>query len=218
VASHDLQEPLRAVGGFMQRLDQQYGKQLDERAAGYIQKAVQGAARMQQLINDLLLFSSVTREVTTLKPVDLSKAVKQACTSLEETIRQRNAEVQYNSLPTINGELAQLTRLFQNLIDNGTKYCKSASPKVVIDYTEIEDHYLVNVTDNGIGIKPEYRAQIFAIFKRLHHREEYPGTGVGLAICQRVAERHGGSISIEAVEGGGTRFVLKFPKKQETNV
>jgi len=214
VASHDLQEPLRAVGGFMQVLDRDYADQLDEKAAGYVRKAVQGAARMQQLINDLLHFSRITREVQETKPVDLDNAVQQACVTLDETLKERKAQVNFRDLPTIDGELTQLTQLFQNLIDNGTKYCESESPSVDIAYTDVGDHYHVSVTDNGIGIEPEYRDQIFSIFKRLHHREEYSGTGIGLAICHRVVQRHGGSISVEGADGGGSRFVLKFPKQK----
>jgi PAS domain S-box-containing protein len=212
VASHDLQEPLRAVGGFMQALQRDYAEKLDEKGAGYVRKAVDGAARMQQLINDLLHFSRITRESQQTGPVDLNQAVEQAVVALSQTIEERNASVTYGDLPTIKGELSQLTQVFQNLIDNGTKYCESESPTVKIDHVEVDGHHKISITDNGIGIEPEYRKQIFAIFKRLHRREEYPGTGIGLAICQRVVERHNGSISIESAEGGGSRFVLKLPQ------
>jgi PAS domain S-box-containing protein len=212
VASHDLQEPLRAVGGFMQVFQREYGGQLDEKGARYVRKAVEGAARMQQLINDLLHFSRITRESQQTEPVDLNKAVEQALVSLSQTVKERNASVVFADLPSVDGDLSQLAQVFQNLIDNGTKYCESDSPVVRITHTELDDHYLVSVADNGIGIEPEYREQIFAIFKRLHRREEYPGTGIGLAICQRVLQRHGGSISIEDAEGGGSQFILKLPK------
>ena len=212
VASHDLQEPLRAVGGFMQIIDKKYGEQLDEEGVGYIRKAVAGASRMQQLINDLLYFSRVTREGQPMQTVSLERVAADACVALSKKITERTAEVNIGTLPNITGEPVQLTQLFQNLIDNGIKYCEAEQPRVDITSRETPTHWLVSVVDNGIGIAPEYRKQIFAIFKRLHRREEYPGTGIGLAICQRVVERHGGSISIEDFESGGCEFMIQFPK------
>jgi PAS domain S-box-containing protein len=217
VASHDLQEPLRAVGGFMQLLDQQYSDKLDEKASGYVRKAVAGATRMEQLINDLLHFSRVTREGKSLTRVDLNDVVTSACLSLEEVIGRRGAEIDVGRLPTIQGDLSQLSQLFQNLIDNAIKYCQADTPRVAIQSSEEQGNWQVSVSDNGIGIDPEYRDQIFAIFNRLHRREQYPGTGIGLAICRRVVQRHGGSISVQDKvdqSGGqtGCRFVLKFPK------
>ncbi len=217
VASHDLQEPLRAIGGFMQMLDQQYSDQLDDTAAGYVRKAVAGAARMEQLIKDLLHFSKITREANSLQPIDLNDVVASACLSLEDVIKRRGAEIDVGTLPMIQGERTQLTRMFQNLIDNAIKYCEADIPRVSIQSSEKDGQWQVFVSDNGIGVDPEYRNQIFAIFKRLHRREQYPGTGIGLAICHRVVQQHGGSISIEdnpdlTDSQTGCRFVLKFPK------
>ena len=221
VASHDLQEPLRAVGGFMQILDREYSNQLDETGVGYIRKSVEGATRMQQLINDLLHFSRVTREHSALKAINLKAAIDAACSTLEKRIAQSSAKIDIGPMPEILGEVTQLTQLFQNLIDNGIKYCESKAPHISINSEETADQWLISVNDNGIGIAPEYRKQIFEIFKRLHRREEYPGTGIGLAICHRVVQRHGGTITIEdAVDSDGNpatgcRFILAFPKLEE---
>lgn len=210
VASHDLQEPLRAVSGFMELLRQRYSDQLDEKARGYISKSIDGAARLEQLIGDLLHFSRVTRDDSDLGEVDLNKCVLNAQKNLERLIAETSASIEVQELPTIMGVESQLKQLVQNLIENGIKYRSDVSPIVRISSSTDGEFVELRVSDNGIGIKPEFREQVFTLFKRLHRREEYKGTGIGLAICHRVAQRHCGSINIEESVGGGTCFVVRL--------
>lgn len=212
VASHDLQEPLRAVSGFLQLLGSRYRKQLDETGRGYIKKSVEGAARMSQLINDLLHFSRVSNDRSEHLPVDLNLVAAKACEKLNRTIEEANANVQILDLPTIIGIELLLEQLFVNLIGNAVKYRSEKKPQIVVSWHENEDGGELRFADNGIGIPDEYRLQVFEMFKRLHRREEYIGTGIGLAICQRVVERHGGSIAVQPVDDGGSCFSVSFPR------
>ncbi len=209
VASHDLQEPLRAISGFVQLLDQQYSEQLDDRGKKYIQHSVSGAARMNQLIFDLLLFSRVSRDDSDFEDVDLKHCAERACEELKLSIAESNAQIEIGDLGVIPGIESLLIQLFQNLLGNSIKYCE-APPVISICSTVESDQLVVRVQDNGIGIPETYRNQVFSLFKRLHHRDEYPGTGIGLAICQRVAERHHGIIEIESNDHEGICFVVRF--------
>ena len=211
VASHDLQEPLRAVSGFLQLLERRYADQLDEKGRGYIQKSVAGASRMSQLINDLLLFSRVSRSAEGFADVDLNEVVTETQKDLEQTIATSQARIDVAALPTIKGARPLLMQLFRNLIGNSIKYRSEANPQIEIS-SSIEDQVCtIRFQDNGIGIAEKYGRQVFELFKRLHRREEHSGTGIGLAICKRVVERHGGSIAIEQNEQPGTCFVIRLP-------
>lgn len=213
VASHDLKEPLRAVAGFVGILNSEYGDLLDEKGRRYIGKTIEGAKRMQGLIDDLLRYSQISNDEVSATRIPLRKPVENAISHLEQKIKRCRATVEIVNLPEINGDEAQLTQLFQNLIDNGLTYRSSERPHISISARELASDWEIAVADNGIGIPSEYREQIFSIFKRLHRREEYPGTGIGLAICRRVAERHGGSIRVDAPEEeGGSRFVVTLPR------
>lgn len=213
VASHDLQEPLRAVGGFLQLLEKGYSSELDEKARGYIQKSVDGAARMSRLINDLLAFSRVTREAVDLtQQIAMDEVIALALTDLKQQVQDAGAELIIDDLPMVNGNLSLLVQLFRNLIGNAIKYRREQSPEVKIGYDRA--HRRLFVQDNGIGIAPEYQEQIFELFKRLHRREEYPGTGLGLAICQRIAERHGWAIQVESTVGEGSCFFVQLNADQ----
>ena len=210
VASHDLQEPLRAVSGFLQLLEKKYADQLDEKGKGYIEKAVAGSARMSQLINDLLLFSRVSKSSEGFAEVDLNEVVAEAQQDLEQTIKMSQASIETSHLPTINGARPLLIQLFRNLIGNSIKYRSEADPRIEISSTVEDQVCTIQFQDNGIGIPDEYRHQVFELFKRLHHREQHSGTGIGLAICKRVVERHGGSIAVDPNDKQGTCLVIRL--------
>jgi len=211
VASHDLQEPLRAVSGFLQLIESKYAQKLDDRGRGYIQKSVAGAARMSQLINDLLLFSRVSRSSEVFALVDLNDVVAVAQQDLDQTIATSQTQIEVADLPTIKGVQPLLVQLFRNLIGNSIKYRSPANPRINISFRVAEKVCQIRFQDNGIGIPDAYRHQVFELFKRLHRREQHPGTGIGLAICKRVVERHGGSIEVEPNESPGTCFVIRLP-------
>jgi PAS domain S-box-containing protein len=218
VASHDLQEPLRAIGGFLQLLELKYGDQLNDTAKGYINNSVGGVARMNRLINDLLHFSRVTNDEPDLLDVDLNKCVSVACEKLFHPIQLEKAVLEIEDLPVIQGFEPLLVQLFQNLIGNAIKYRSEATPVVKVACESDEGGVRIFVRDNGIGIDTKYQQQVFSLFKRLHHREDYVGTGIGLAVCERVAERHGGSISVSSNESGGSCFTVWIPKHIEVEV
>lgn len=214
VASHDLQEPLRKVISFCQLLQNRYGGQLDERADQYIDYAVDGARRMQDLINDLLAFSRVGRLTRDHEPAALDEVLAQALKNLGPAIEESGATVEVGEMPTILGDPILLVSLFQNLIGNAVKFRRpEVDPVVRIDAERRADAWTVRVTDNGIGIEPEFGERVFVIFQRLHGKEAYSGTGIGLAMCRKIVEHHGGTIHIEQPDGPGTRFVLTFPDR-----
>jgi PAS domain S-box-containing protein len=206
VASHDLQEPLRMVSGFMQLLQKKYGTHLDAEADQFIEYAVEGAKRMQTLINDLLAYSRVGTHGRELVPTDSGAALDQALDHLRPSIEEVAAEITHGELPTIRGDESQLVQLFQNLIGNALKFRGAEPPNIRVDAARKGDHWLFSVRDNGIGIDPEFRDRIFLIFQRLHTRQKYPGTGIGLAICKKIVDRHGGQIWVESQPGEGSVF------------
>ena len=209
VASHDLQEPLRAIGGFLQLIELKYKNQLDELGQGYIEKSVAGAARMSQLINDLLLFSRVTKTDADFEEVNLNDVATEAMEELEQAISQSRASISIGDLPSLNGARPLLGQLFRNLIGNAIKYRGDSDPVIEISsQTSKNGTHVLKFQDNGIGIAAEHTDQVFELFKRLHHRSEHPGTGIGLAICKRVAERHGGDIEVEKNDQPGTCFLV----------
>ena len=210
VASHDLQEPLRMVASFLELLAERYKGRLDERADKYINYAVDGAARMKALIDGLLRYSRVTTQGRRLEEMETRSALDEAMANLGRAIEEKGAVVTHDDLPTVLADPIQLVQLFQNLIGNALKFC-DGTPRVHVAAERTGEEWVFSVRDNGIGIAPEYRERIFQIFQRLHGRDKYPGTGMGLAICKRVVERHGGRIWVESRPGQGSTFLFTLP-------
>ncbi len=211
VASHDLQEPLRKVSSFCQLLQRRYGDQLDERADSYIAFAVDGASRMQQLINDLLAFSRVGRLTSGFSTVDLKAAADAALAQLSTVSEETDARITVGELPTVRGEPGLLVQLIANLVGNALKFRRPGiPPEVTIEAERRDDAWEITVADNGIGIEPEYVDKVFVIFQRLHSRDDYPGTGIGLAMAKKIVEYHGGWIRMDEDRSGGAtvRFTL----------
>ncbi len=206
VASHDLQEPLRAVAGCVQVLQQRYQSQLDGRAEQFITHAVDGVTRMQTLINDLLAYSRVGTRGQPFAPVEMTAVLNDALANLKVLIAESGAVVTHDVLPTVSGDATQLTQVFQNLIGNAIKFRGERPPHIHIAVQREGSDWRFAVRDNGIGIEPQYAERIFIIFQRLHTRTEYPGTGIGLAICKKIVERHGGRIWVESEPGQGSTF------------
>jgi len=211
VASHDLQEPLRMVAAYTQLLAERYQGKLDANADKYIHYAVDGALRMQTLVQDLLTFSRVGRNGKDRQPVDMNGVVQLALTNLQAVIRETNANVAYHGLPVVVADRTQMLQLFQNLIGNALKFRRSDAPRVSITAERNEREWTFSVTDNGIGIAPEHAETVFVIFKRLHTRAEYPGSGIGLAICKKIVEQHGGRIWVESQPEAGSTFKFTLP-------
>lgn len=212
VASHDLQEPLRKVTSFCQLLERRYAGQLDDRADKYLAFIIDGAARMQKLIQDLLGFSRVGRVDQTSAPVDLEAVYHRAVDSLALTIQETGAQLTHDPLPTIVGDAATLEMLLTNLLGNAIKFRHPDRPPVIQVGVEAEDDgWRISVTDNGIGVDPQYSDRIFVIFQRLHSRDAYPGTGIGLALCKKILEYHGGHIGLDTAYSGGARIVFSLP-------
>lgn len=206
VTSHDLQAPLATITTYAELLEQRYENQLDTEANQYIEYIVNGCLRMQKLIEDLLEYSRVSKNIKRFYPVDLNSIMAIVCSNLESTIRKNQATIVERNLPTVIGDSYQLVQLFQNLIDNAIKYRREEPPKIEISVESREKEYLFAVKDNGIGIDAKSFERIFQIFQRLHTPEEYSGTGIGLAICQKIVELHGGRIWVESQLGEGTTF------------
>ena len=211
LASHDLQQPLRTVSGFLQLLEHQAGHQLDERAREYVTLALRGSQQMSQLIEDLLTYSRVARDDRPLNPVDLGGAWDSAVEQLRATIDQEGATVSRADLPVVPGDAVQLTQAFANLIANAVKYRGDAPPSVRADARRVNGGWEIAVQDNGIGIDPRDHELIFEMFRRLHTEDDVEGTGVGLALVKRIVERSGGDIGIVSEPGRGSRFVLHMP-------
>jgi PAS domain S-box-containing protein len=212
VASHDLQEPLRMVASYTQLLAERYEDQLDEKAHKFIHYAVDGAARMQILIRDLLAFSRVETCAQEFKPVDSRSALDIAIANLKTIIDETGTLMTTGDLPNVQADESQLTLVFQNLISNGIKFCKpSTTPRIHVSAQRVEERWRFAVQDNGIGINSKYDKRVFVIFQRLHTRHEYPGTGIGLAMCKRIVHRHGGRIWFESSPGKGATFYFTLP-------
>lgn len=212
VASHDLQEPLRMVSSFTQLIERKYRDKLDEDANEYIWYVVDGAKRMQSLINDLLSYSRVTTKVKDFTKINLNETVDEAIFNLEIAIEENNAIVVVDSLPPIYGDSSQMVQLFQNIIGNAIKYRSEKIPEIHISASEGDQEWIFKIEDNGIGIQPEYNERIFQIFQRLHGSHAYSGTGIGLAICKKIVELHGGSIWVNSKPGEGSIFYFTIPK------
>ena len=216
VASHDLQEPLRKVASFSQLLQRRYAGKLDARADQYIEFAVDGAKRMQALINDLLAYSRVGRSDREPALVSSDAALTQARANLAEQIEETGATIETGHLPLVLAELPLLIAVFQNLLSNALKFSGGKPPRVVVTVRRDEPFWLFSFSDNGIGIEPEYAERIFVIFQRLHERTAYAGTGIGLAMTRKIIENFGGRIWLDTAFTGGTRFCFTLPMPPET--
>jgi PAS domain S-box-containing protein len=211
VSSHDLQEPLRMISSYLQLLQRRYQGKIDEKADKYIYYAVDGAARMQTLINDLLEFSRVTTRAGELEPTDSELVLNQVQSNLDLYIKENKATVSHDPLPEVIADSTQMAQVFQNLIANGIKFHGEEAPRIHISAEKKASEWQFSVKDNGIGIDPQYSERIFEVFKRLHNKEEYPGTGIGLAVCKKIVERNGGHIWVESEHGKGSTFYFTLP-------
>lgn len=214
VASHDLQEPLRMVSSYTKLLERRYRDQLDGDALEFIEYAVDGAERMQRLIQDMLAYSRVTTKGRPLAQLDAHEAFGEAVANLKTAIEEAGALVSTADLPRVRGDHTQVVQLFQNLIGNGIKFRRpDVTPHIHVSVSRTPDEeglWTFQVDDNGIGIDPKYADRVFVIFQRLHGRGDYPGTGIGLALCKRIVERHGGAIWLAPKNGPGTSIGFKL--------
>jgi two-component system, sensor histidine kinase and response regulator len=212
VASHDMQEPLRMVASYLQLVAQRYKGQLDADADEFIGYAVDGAKRMQALINDLLAYSRLGTRARPFESTDCNKVLETVLVNLGVAISESGAQITHDPMPTVMGDSSQLVQLFQNLIGNAIKFRSAEPMRVHIGVEAADAMWQFSVTDNGIGIAPEYHERIFVMFQRLHGRTEYPGTGIGLAICKKIVERHGGTVWVESQAGHGSTFKFTIPR------
>ncbi|HEX9006020.1 MAG TPA: ATP-binding protein [Bacteroidota bacterium] len=211
VASHDLQEPLRMVAGFLQLVNRRYGETLDENGRQFVGYAVDGAVRMQEMITDLLAYARLGRSERPYQLLESSAALDRALAHLAPTIQETGATINCRPLPPVLGDEGQLVQVFQNLVANAIKFRSAEPPVISISAREGTDEWIFSIQDNGIGIDPSKRDRIFGLFQRLHTRESYPGTGLGLAICKRIVESHGGRIGVDAAPGHGSIFWFTMP-------
>ncbi len=211
IASHDLQEPLRTVASYTQFLAERYQSRLDPEADEFIRFVVDGVNRMRALIEDLLSYSKVGARRRPWERFGSRQALELALSNLSGTIEERDAELQIEELPEILGDPGQISQVFQNLLGNALKFCKKAKPRIRVAAEPQGHTYRFSVKDNGIGIESKYADRIFQVFQRLHTRAEYPGTGIGLAICKKIVEHHGGQIWFESAPGKGTTFFFTLP-------
>ena len=212
--SHDLKEPLRSIGLLSEFILEDYKELLDETGKNYVNQMIDASNRMTKLINDLLLLSRVGRIHTDTDEVGLNMLLNEIMIDLEAMIKDRGAKILVGKLPTIEIPVVWMKQLFTNLISNGMKFNESPTPLVEVECEERQNDYLFSVNDNGIGIEEQYQKQIFALFKRLHTQDEYPGTGAGLSICKKIVESIGGSIWVESRPGNGSTFFFTYPKKK----
>jgi len=212
VASHDLQEPLRMVASYAQLLERRYGDRLDEDAREFIRYMVEGARRMRDLINDLLDYSRVGRRGRPFAPVSLETVLEEVLAALEPAITETEARITCGPLPELRADEAQMRQLFQNLLSNAIKFRGEEPPRVHVGARREGALWHITVEDNGIGIDPQYAERIFLLFQRLHTQREYPGTGIGLAICKKIVERHGGRIWVDTDRRRGAAFHLVLPE------
>jgi len=216
MASHDLQEPLRMVTNFVKLLEKNYKGQLDSNADEYIYYAVDGAERMQKLITDLLTYSRITSKDEEFELVNLESILDKSILNLTVSINENNALITYDSLPTIMADPSLITQLFQNLVGNAIKFrTEDEKPEIHVKAEDNGDEWIFQVIDNGIGIDSQHKDLIFEVFQRLHEKNEYPGTGIGLSMCQKIIERHKGDIWVESELDKGSKFCFTIPKSIE---
>lgn len=213
VASHDLQEPLRMVSSFTQLLGRRYKGKLDDDADEFINFAVDGAQRMQQLITDLLAYSRVTSQGKDFEPVKMEDVLEESLLNLKLSILENEVDITHDPLPEVVADPSQIGQIFQNLIGNAIKFRSEKTPEIHISVEEKDNQWLFQVDDNGIGIDPVHSERIFLVFQRLHERGVYPGTGIGLSICQKIVERHGGDIWVDSQLGKGSTFCFTISKR-----
>ena len=214
VASHDLQEPLRMVSSFLQLLERKYKEQLDETAEQYIHFAIDGAKRMKTLINDLLEYSRLGTNKDIAGKTDMNEVMEEVLITFSEQIKELDATIRTGNLPVLNNvREVQMVQLLQNLIGNALKYHSDKKPAINISAVEDEHKWTFSVKDNGIGFDKKFAQKVFVIFQRLHHSNEYAGTGIGLSICKKIMDIHGGRIWVETAEGEGSIFYFSIPKK-----
>ncbi len=213
--SHDLQEPLRVVAGFVKLLAKRYKGRMDSDADDFIEYAVDGVKRMQLMIKDLLEYSQVGTKGKEFRTTDIMIVIEQAVSNLKAAIEESGALITYNAMPTVVADAPQLIRLFQNLIGNAVKFRGKEALRIHVSAERKEDEWLFSIRDNGIGIAPDQLEKIFVVFRRLHTKEEYPGTGIGLAVCKKIVERHGGKIRVESEPGKGSTFYFTMPIKEQ---
>jgi signal transduction histidine kinase len=214
VASHDLQEPLRKITSFIQLIEEHYKDGIDEEIRKYMHYVVDGAKRMQTLINDLLAYSRLGTRGKPFLQTDCNKVLDRVLADLDKSIKSSGAVVTYDALPTVMADELQLGQVFQNLIGNAVKFCRISQPRIHISSARRGDGWIFSVRDNGIGIEKEFFDRIFVMFQRLHTHAEYPGTGIGLAVCKKIIERHGGRIWAESEVENGSTFYFTIPDRQ----
>jgi light-regulated signal transduction histidine kinase (bacteriophytochrome) len=212
ISSHDLQEPLRMVSSYLRLLERRYGDKLDDQAKEYIGYAVDGARHMKELIDDLLAYSRLQAEPRPMRTCDLNKVCARAIENLGDAVSRNTATITVEPLPTVKADEVQMVQLFQNLLSNAVKFHHGEGPNVKVRATEGADAWTLSVQDDGIGIEPQYHQRIFEMFSRLHPRDEYEGTGIGLAVARRIVERHGGRIWVESEGMHGSTFFFTLPK------
>ena len=215
-ASHDLQEPIMVVAGFVNLLARRYKGKLDEKADEFIEHAIDGTKRMQVLIKDLLDYSRVGSTGRSFTPTDCLSALDKAVFNLQIVLKESGAVITHDDLPTVMADSSQLIRLFQNLISNAIKFHGKEAPRIHISAKQKENELIFSFKDNGIGIDPKFSDKIFVMFQRLHTKKEYPGTGIGLATCKKIIERHGGRIWVESEPGKGSTFFFSIPTRGKT--
>lgn len=210
-ASHDLQEPLRMVSSYLKLIEARFTDDLGEEGQEFLEFAVDGADRMRKMIEGLLEYSRVETRGDSFEPVDLNAVLDEALDDLQIQIRENDAEITVEDLPVVEGDASQLRQVFQNLLANAIEYCDDESPQVHISAERVGSEWRISVRDEGIGIDPAYQDRIFDLFQRLHTRQEHDGTGIGLALCDRIVERHGGEIQVESEPGEGATFTVSLP-------
>jgi signal transduction histidine kinase len=215
IASHDLQEPLRTIQSFLQLLERRYHGQLGNDADEFISFAVDGAQRMRSLIEGLLAYARVSSRSAPFEPTALGDVADEVVSMLQSAIAESRALISRGELPVVMADRNQMTQLFQNLIANALKFRRGDSVQVTIAAERLDQEWQVSVADDGIGLDPQYSEKIFVVFQRLHGRDEYPGTGMGLAICRKIVERHGGRLWVESTPGQGARFIFSVPLRRE---
>ena len=217
VASHDLQEPLRVIASYLQLLERRYADRVDDKGRDFIVRTVGAAKRMQGMIEDLLGYSRVMTRGGSFEAVPLDDALSGALQNLGVAVRKSRADISSDSLPVVQADKSQMVRVFQNLIGNAIKFQGDERPRIRVSCAEGEECWTVSIRDNGIGIAPEFHKRIFQVFQRLHSSDRYGGSGIGLAVCQRIIERHGGRITVDSAEGKGSVFSFTIPRERKKN-
>lgn len=210
-ASHDLREPLRMVATYVKLLEREYGERLDDAAHQYIRFAAEGATRLTRLVSDLLEYARIGPKALAFEPVDCNEVLAHVLESLRARIEQAEAEVVSEKLPTVQGDPILIGQVLQNLVENGVKFRAREAPRIRISAEPVGDAWHIHVADNGLGIEPRFHGRIFDLFQRLHTHDHYPGTGMGLAFCKKVIERHGGRVWVESEPGRGSVFSFSLP-------